>query len=156
MDGSFSILILLYILEKLEIYFSCWTNPNGPSALGCIFFYLRWNTVNCPSCCDPPSPVPEEVLGSRWEVMELCGSVGGDMTSCQALMQANIWRLLDTSLLACRQGPLAWGQEPPRGTYTQGQSWASETGSRNSHGDTETKKSSSLSFSYISATLSGK
>ena len=60
-----------------------------------------------------PPPLPQEVLGSRWEVMELCGSVGVDMTSCQALMQANIWRLLATSLLACRQGPLAWGQEPP-------------------------------------------
>lgn len=39
-----------------------------------------------------PPHLPQEVLGSRWEVMELCGSGGGDMTSCQALMQANIWR----------------------------------------------------------------
>lgn len=59
--------------------------------------------------------LPQEVLGSRWEVMELCGSVGGDMTSCQALMQANIWRLWATSFLACWRGPVAWSQKPPRG-----------------------------------------
>lgn len=59
--------------------------------------------------------LPQEVSGSRWEVMELCGSVGGDMTSCQALMQPNIWSLLATSFLSCRRGPLAWSQKPPRG-----------------------------------------
>lgn len=59
--------------------------------------------------------LPQEVSGSRWEVMELCGSVGGNMTSCQALMQANIWRLLATSFLSCWRGPLAWSQKPPRG-----------------------------------------
>lgn len=79
-------------------------------------------------------PHPQEVLGSRWEVMELCGSVGSDMTSCQALMQANIWRLLATSLHACWQGPLARGQKPPWGTLTQGQTWASETVSSSNNG----------------------
>lgn len=42
----------------------------------------------------------------RWQVMELCGSVGGDMTSCQALMQPHIWR-------PWQPLPLARGQEPP-------------------------------------------
>ncbi|TNN61862.1 hypothetical protein EYF80_027878 [Liparis tanakae] len=54
-----------------------------------------------------------EVSGSRWEVMELRGRVGGDTTSCQALMQANIWRLLATPLLACRRGSSSPG---PRAT----------------------------------------
>lgn len=45
-----------------------------------------------------PLSLPREVLGSRWEVMELRGSVGSDMASCQVLMQANIWRLLSMSL----------------------------------------------------------
>lgn len=62
-----------------------------------------------------PHHLPQEVSGSRWVVMELCGSVGGDMTSCQALMQANIWRLWATAFLACWQGPLAWSQKPPPG-----------------------------------------
>lgn len=65
-----------------------------------------------------PHHLPQEVSGSRWEVMEVCGSVGGDMTSCQALMQPNIWKLRATSFLACWQAPLAWSQEPPPGPAT--------------------------------------
>lgn len=84
----------------------------------CIVSYLT--VMSLSSCICPHRSLPQEVLGSRCEVMELCGSVGGDMTGCQALMQANIWRLLAMSLLACRQGPLAWGQKPPSGTHTQG------------------------------------
>lgn len=59
-----------------------------------------------------PLSLPREVLGSRWEVMELRGSVGSDMANCQVLMQANIWRLLSMSL----RGPLAQGEKPPCGT----------------------------------------
>ncbi|CAB1422183.1 unnamed protein product [Pleuronectes platessa] len=68
---------------------------------------------------------PQEVSGSRWEVMELCGSGGGDMTACRALMQPNIWSLLATSLHASWQGPVARGHEPPWGTRTPGRSRAS-------------------------------
>lgn len=90
--------------------------------LCCTVSHLGWRAINPHSRCTcPPSSLPQEVWSSRWEVMEQCGSVGGDMTSCQALMQANIWRLLATSLLACRQGPLAWSQKTPWGTYTKGQ-----------------------------------
>lgn len=78
-----------------------------------------------------PHHLPQEVSGSRWEVMELCGSVGGDMTSCQPLMQANIWRLWATSFLACWQGPLAWSQKPPPRARTR----ASETGSRRANAE---------------------
>lgn len=103
--------------------------------LCCTVSHLGWRAINPHSRCTcPPSSLPQEVWSSRWEVMEQCGSVGGDMTSCQALMQANIWRLLATSLLACRQGPLAWSQKTPWGTYTKGQTWASETGSSSNDG----------------------
>lgn len=97
--------------------------------LWCVVSYRSWAAVKCHSRCICPL-LPQEVLGSRWGVMEVCGSVGGDMTGCQALMQPNIWRLLVMSLHACRQGPVAWGQGPPCGTCTQGQSWAGEAGSR--------------------------
>lgn len=100
--------------------------------LWCVVSDRSWAAVKCHGRCICPL-LPQEVLGSRWGVMEVCGSVGGDMTGCQALMQPNIWSLLVMSLHACRLGPVARGQGPPWGTSTQGQqqqqqqqSWCSE------------------------------
>lgn len=64
---------------------------------------------------------PEEVLCSRWLVMELGGSVGSDMTACQTLMQPHIWRLLAASLQASWQGILS--PRPPDTTQGDRQEW---------------------------------
>ncbi|KAK5860638.1 hypothetical protein PBY51_022100 [Eleginops maclovinus] len=92
------------------------------------------------SVSPPPTlPFPEEVWRSRWEVMGLCGSVGGDMTGCQALMQPNIWSLLAASLLACRRGPFSPGPGATLRDRTRGKTWASETGS-SSHNAARTER----------------
>lgn len=105
-----------------------------------------------------PHHLPQEVSGSRWEVMELCGSGGGDMTSCQALMQANIWRLWATLFLACWQGPLAWSQKPPPGAGTG--AWETVSSSSNAewqHSDfhCEERKRSGLTGSPLCVLYTG-
>lgn len=106
----------------------CMVNP-GHGDLS-VSVYDGWRPVLSLSLSRCLLLLPQEVSASRWEVMELCGSVGGDMTSCQALMHANIWRLLATSL----QGLLAPGHEVPWGTHTRGRTRAPETGSRSTRG----------------------
>lgn len=117
-----------------------------------------WRVVQSKGCLSVPHHLPQEVSGSRWEVMELCGSGGGDMTSCQALMQANIWRLWATLFLACWQGPLAWSQKPPPGAGTG--AWETVSSSSNAewqHSDfhCEERKRSGLTGSPLCVLYTG-